>query len=324
LHDEESSEVGKLADEFLESHAVRQDPTELSAAAVVTAQRLPGRVREFLARVRTEGPAVTVLSNLPVQEELEPTPVGWEMAAKLRAAQREEVVLLLCGAALGEPFGWVSQQDGRLVHDVCPTPEAETSLTSASSTLALNFHTEDVFHPCRCDYVSLLCLRNPTGVGTTVVPVTALDLGDEIRRVLSQERFLFLPDDSHNLSSLPDGTGGPAADDGALAGARLGAVLFGPADAPYLRFDIDFMRPVPGDREAAEAIEAVQRQLGTGAQRVTLAPGDLVFLDNYRVVHGREAFASRYDGRDRWLKRLNLSRDTRRIRALTGRQSVII
>ncbi|MFF5521424.1 TauD/TfdA family dioxygenase [Streptomyces coeruleorubidus] len=330
LHDEESSEVGKLADEFLESHAVMQDPTELSAAAVVTAQRLPERVREFLARVRTEGPAVTVLSNLPVQEELEPTPIGWEIAAKLRAAQREEMVLLLCGAALGEPFGWVSQQAGRLIHDVCPTPEAETSLTSASSTLALNFHTEDVFHPCRCDYVSLFCLRNPTGVGTTVVPVTALDLPDEIRQVLFQERFLFLPDDSHSLSSLPDGTGGsdgaggPDAADGALSSARRGAVLFGPADAPYLRFDIDFMRPVPGDREAAEAIEAVQRQLSTSAERVTLAPGDIVFLDNYRVVHGREAFASRYDGSDRWLKRLNLSRDARRIRALTGRQSVII
>jgi len=48
-------------------------------------------------------------------------------------------------------------------------------------------------------------------------------------------------------------------------------------------------------------------------ERVVLRPGDVAFLDNYRVVHGREPFTPRYDGHDRWLKRVNLIRDIRRV-----------
>ncbi|QMU70179.1 hypothetical protein GXP74_20055 [Streptacidiphilus sp. P02-A3a] len=34
-------------------------------------------------------------------------------------------------------------------------------------------------------------------------------------------------------------------------------------------------------------------------EKVVLEPGDAIFLDNYRVVHGREPFQPRYDGTDR-------------------------
>lgn len=223
LHDEERDEIAVLADEFLESLNGDQDPSRMSAAATGAAQRLPERLRTFLAATRTGEEAITVVSNLPVRADLEPTPLGWEPAAKLGAGWHEEGVLALVGAGLAEPFGWTSQQAGRLVHDVCPTPEDDNSLTSASSTRELNFHTEDVFHPCRSDYVALLCLRNPTQVGTTYVRAEALDLPQNVREVLFQERFLFLPDDSHNLGSLPDSAGD---------GSQLGAVLFGPRTPP--------------------------------------------------------------------------------------------
>ena len=68
---------------------------------------------------------------LPIAEDLVPTPTGWDTAAKTGAGQREEIVLLLVGSALGEAFGWANQQDGRIVHDVCPAPGMERSLTSA-------------------------------------------------------------------------------------------------------------------------------------------------------------------------------------------------
>ena len=43
-----------------------------------------------------------------------------------------------------------------------------------------------------------------------------------------------------------------------------------------------------------------------------LAPGEAVFVDNYKVIHGRDTFTPRYDGTDRWLKRTSLVRDIRR------------
>ncbi|MFC5720634.1 TauD/TfdA family dioxygenase [Streptomyces gamaensis] len=283
------------------------DAMEAIGRAAEAAHELPLRLRAFLARARAEESAVTVVSGIPLDPALAPTPTGWDLAAKTAAGRREELALLLCGSAMGDAFGWASQQDGRIVHDVCPAPGMEGSLTSASSAKTLSLHTEDVFHPHRADYVSLLCLRNPDAVGTTITRIDSLELPEELRAILSQERFRYYPDDSHT---------------GADPAGTTGRVLYGAERFPYFRFDVDFMSGE--DPEAADAITATQEILGAAADRVVLAPGDIVFVDNYQVVHGREPFAARYDGKDRWLKRLNITRDIRRLYADSGRRSRII
>ena len=278
--------------------------------AGAVAEHLPARLRHFLARVRGEQADVAIVSGLPLSEDLVPTPTGWEMAAKTGAAQREELLLLVCAAALGDPFAWSDQQNGRIVHDVCPAPGQEHSLTSASSEANLSLHTEDVHHPCRGDYVSLFCLRNPYAVGTTFVRVDSLDVPDEVRAILSDDRFRFFADDSHENTEL----------DHEEMAERLenrvsmdGSVLFGPKDFPYLRIDLDFAVARDGDAAAEEAMRTAFKLLHKSVERVVLQPGDVAFLDNYRVVHGRESFTPQYDGHDRWLKRVNLIRDIRRI-----------
>ncbi|MFH8344050.1 TauD/TfdA family dioxygenase [Streptomyces sp. NPDC018045] len=295
------------------------DPMAAMDRAAEAAPSLPRRLRAFLAQARASESDVTVVSGLPIHPDLPPTPSGWDLAAKSGAGHREEVALLLCGTALGDPFGWESQQDGRIVHDVCPAPGMESSLTSASSAKTLSLHTEDVFHPCRADYVSLLCLRNPDAVGTTVTRVGSLDFPDSLRAILKESRFRFYPDDSHTGISLSGNAGDVSR---TRSDGMVGPVLFGPERTPYLRFDIDFMSGE--DAAADEAIIATQEILGNAAGRVALEPGDAVFIDNYQVVHGREPFAARYDGKDRWLKRLNLSRDIRRLYANSESRSKII
>jgi alpha-ketoglutarate-dependent taurine dioxygenase len=49
---------------------------------------------------------------------------------------------------------------------------------------------------------------------------------------------------------------------------------------------------------------------------VALRPGECLFIDNYRAVHGRSSFQARFDGTDRWLKRINIARDLRKSRAV--------
>lgn len=46
-------------------------------------------------------------------------------------------------------------------------------------------------------------------------------------------------------------------------------------------------------------------------QDVAVGPGSLLIVDNYRAVHGRRPFTARYDGTDRWLKKLTVSRNLR-------------
>ena len=309
LNDDERAAVSRLADAALADWQP-WDALAFAEQASTVAEYLPTRLRRFLTGVRCAQADVAMVSGLPLADDLAPTPTGWEMAAKTGAGQREELMLLVCAAALGDPFGWSDQQKGRIVHDVCPAPGQERSLTSASSEADLALHTEDVHHPCRGDYVSLLCLRNPDSVGTTFVRVDSLDVPPDVREVLSDDRFRFYADDSHENTEL----------DAEQESGRLqnrvsmdGSVLFGPPDFPYLRIDLDFAAALDGDDDADEAIRVAFQSLRRSVERVVLQPGDLVFMDNYRVVHGREPFTPRYDGHDRWLKRVNLIRDIRRV-----------
>jgi L-asparagine oxygenase len=318
LTEDERVQVARLVDDVLGSND-SWDPLQMADESVPLAQELPVRLRRFLTEVRVNESDVAIVSGLPVDDDLAPTPPGWDAAAKTGAGSREELVLMLCGSVLGEPFGWGNQQDGRLVHDVVPAPGMEQSLTSASSSAGLSLHTEDVFHPCRGDYVSLYCLRNPDAVGTTYVRVAALPFADEMRELLSQEVFTFYPDDSHVgvvLNALDGDSTTPAA-----RPSTTGPVLFGPKERPYFRFDIDFM---DAEGTAAEAMHEVQKQMVSRIERVVLSAGDAVFIDTYRVVHGREPFAARYDGTDRWLKRVNLIRDLRRVYTTSEVRSRII
>jgi hypothetical protein len=91
-------------------------------------------------------------------------------------------------------------------------------------------------------------------------------------------------------------------------------VLFGSHEQPYLAFD-GFYLSAPAQNPAGRAALAqLTAGLEAAATDVVLQPGDLVIIDNYRAVHGRRPFQPRYDGRDRWLKRVHVTRDLRRSR----------
>jgi Fe(II)/alpha-ketoglutarate-dependent arginine beta-hydroxylase len=320
LEDGERVAISRLVDALHEKWQP-WDALAFVDEACTVAEDLPARLRHFLTRVRTEQADVAVLSGLPVSEDLPPTPTGWELAAKSGAGQREELLMLVCAAGLGDPFGWSDQQKGRIVHDVVPAPGQERSLTSASSELNLALHTEDVHHPCRGDYVSLLCLRNPDAVGTTFVHVDSLNVPEDTRAILADDRFWFYADDSHENVELDD-----EQETGRLENrvCQRGSVLFGPNDFPYLRIDLDFASAQDGDSAAERAMRIAFESLHKSVERVVMRPGDMVFMDNYRVVHGREPFHPRYDGNDRWLKRVSLIRDIRRVFVETGSLTRVI
>jgi alpha-ketoglutarate-dependent taurine dioxygenase len=49
---------------------------------------------------------------------------------------------------------------------------------------------------------------------------------------------------------------------------------------------------------------------------IALRPGECLFIDNYKAVHGRSSFKAKFDGTDRWLKRINVVRDLRKSRGV--------
>ena len=175
------------------------------------------------------------------------------------------------------------------------------------------WHTEDAFHSGRGDFILMFALRNPQDVATTVGILDNRFEHELWYEVLFQERFMILPDESH----LPENNSADvvlAASDAFKEILRMRnnptriAILSGDRKAPKLRLDPYFMEPVPGDTEAADAFSAIVSALDELLQPISLQPGDMLILNNARAVHGRLPFKGRFDGTDRWLKRLNVRR----------------
>jgi alpha-ketoglutarate-dependent taurine dioxygenase len=99
----------------------------------------------------------------------------------------------------------------------------------------------------------------------------------------------------------------------------LSPLLYGHPDAPVVRVDRDFVRVPEGDVEGRHAFTELVRHLDNNIYEVVLEAGDVCFIDNRNVVHGRRPFHARRDGQDRWLKRVNIVTDLRRTRP--GRRS---
>lgn len=214
-------------------------------------------------------------------------------------AHRAALLELCLMTLLGEPFTFDTLYEGRLVQDVVPARGEETAQTSEGSTTFLDWHVEDACSTDRCDYFGLLCLRGDPAASTMLAAVTDVTLSEHTREVLAQPRFVVAADVAHASPRR----------------SRPLPVLTGDAHDPEIRFDALYTRPADAtDHDAAHAFEHLRQAIADAAVAHVLEPGDLLVVDNRRVVHARSAFRPRFDGTDRWLMRLMVCACLRRHR----------
>lgn len=326
LEPHEQEEVAGVLTDIQKSYDAPDDAAYLNDAAVI-AHGLPRRLRAALhafrnpvdstPKIQSSHAAALVIAGNEVDEPgIGPTPAHWREKASTEAARRTEFLLVLYSSLLGEVYGWATQQDGRLVHDILPIAGQEDEQLGSGSRVPLMWHTEEAFHPHRADYVGLLCLRNPDLAGTTVGTVNVADLTADVIECAFEPRFHIRPDTSH----LPEYNQSSTAEQ-AQAFDRIQrmdaapepiSILFGDRTDPFLRIDPAYMYTAPGDDRAESTLKRVMASIEENLVGVPLEPGMCCFIDNYRAVHGRASFQARYDGTDRWLKRVSITRDLRR------------
>ncbi|MFB6583570.1 guanitoxin biosynthesis L-enduracididine beta-hydroxylase GntD [Streptomyces sp. NPDC056402] len=320
--DGERAQLKELADGLLDSSpSVPLDQRLVDIA--VLAHDVPERVRHHFLNFRITGRPYggLVVSNLPIDETAAgPTPTDYTDQPKGREALRAEALLLLLGSLLGDPVSYLTQQRGRMVLDLFPIQGHESQQLGSSSTANLEWHNEDAFHPLRADWIMLIGLRNHDRVPTTFASVQDIELDPWARDILFQERFIILPDESHTAEFNHKTTG---TDDSEWvrdafskiaemnAGQRPVSVFSGDPEAPFIRIDPAFM-PHALDADASKALDTVTSAIDASLRDVALLPGEMLIVDNKRAVHGRKPFRARYDGTDRWLRRINVIADIRR------------
>ncbi|WP_422769359.1 TauD/TfdA family dioxygenase [Plantactinospora sp. WMMC1484] len=262
---------------------------------------VPVRLREAIRRYRhSSGPdGLLLITNLPIVDDgRRPTPTEPDSVERL--ATVPACVAMLLGQELGEVIAYREEKQGALVQNVVPVRALARSQSNGGS-VPLELHCENAFHPHRPDFVGLVCLRQgqQEQVGTSVAAIrpAVAQLGERHRTTLRQPRF---------VTDAP-----PSFRSGEPASAH--PVLDGSASDPDVRVDFNATRAL--DEEADEALRGLREAVREFRTVQVLRPGEMVFLDNRVVMHGRDAFAPRYDGRDRWLHRVFVHLDHRRSRA---------
>ena len=324
LRDDENVSIQGLLTELAAQWGSSED-ADLQKEAPVAAHELPRRVRQALMEFKLTEPqdGYLIVSNYPIDEsKIGPTPGHWKRNGSPSTAVEEEIFLLLLGSLLGTCIGWSTQQDGRIVHDILPIKEHKGEQLGSGSEQTLWWHTEDAFHPYRGDYLGMACLRNPDRVPTTFATLEGIHLPDAQWRLLFEPHFTIRPDESHLVKNKSEErkVEGELVD----AYARIEemntapdkiAVLFGDRERPYMRLDPYFMDPVEELPEAQEALDALVKAIDQKLYDLVLEPGDFCLIDNFQGVHGRRPFKARFDGTDRWMKRVNVTRDLRKSRS---------
>lgn len=319
----ELEEIELLLDRVTVNYSHAEQP-ELIDASSVLCQSMPLRLRQFLHefKLRETAPACLV-RGYPINDNgIGATPEHWAGHKDAKRTKREQILFVLCSALLGEIFGWLTQQNAYLIHDVFPIRGYEQDQIGSGSEALLLWHTEDAYHPARGDYFGLMCLRNPCEAVTTIGSVDSLKkLTREQLDILFQPRFIIRPDNAHQAdNNYQTATALDAKIESAYNKIKTKtasqdnpvSLLYGEPSAPYLCIDPAYMEAT--DEEAKQALQASIDAIGAELMDVILQPGDIFFVDNFRAVHGRKPFKANYDGRDRWLKRVNITRDLRKSR----------
>jgi alpha-ketoglutarate-dependent taurine dioxygenase len=224
------------------------------------------------------------LHDLPVGT-VPATPAGPMVASAKDGVS--EATLLAIAADLGEPVGYIQEHGGGLVQNLVPERRNEGRQSSTSSAVRLAWHTETAFHPHKPRYLLLLCLRGDPEARTLLCAIDDVlpHLSADDVAILRRPRFRTRPDESFLEPGAVGELGDPL------------AVL----DGDEFTYDEDMMVGV--DDEAQAALGRLGAAIHAHATALTLETGDLLIVDNHRVVHGRSSFHARYDGTDRWLQR---------------------
>ena len=250
-------------------------------------ERIQGLFRSFGERPDSAG--VLYLHGLTVPDELPRTPN--HSSGEASGVIGTEPVLLGIGLLVGEPISYPHWRRGERVQNVFPVAD-DTMTQKSSGSVVLDFHTEVAFRPNPPDALALFCLR----AGRTPPRTLYSDLR-EVWGDLDANTQTLLREPAFGLPGAgPDGLG---------QGIARQPVCVSCGDELRFQYDAGLRGATPRHESALASLRAGLKE---AAAEFTLLAGDLVLIDNRRVVHGRASYSPDYEGGDRWLQRCLIRR----------------
>lgn len=273
------------------------------------ASLLPIPIQTFYHRLRADitHSGISLLRGFPHLEERQ-TPASWDYDTSNFPNLDIDFFGVLCSSCIGYVFGWSTQQSGKIIHDLIPQKNKGSSQTGYGSTSELLMHTEDSFHALKPEFVCMFGVKNLDLVPTTFASIRDLDISKTARDSLFNNVLELLPDESHldkeqKLEGVTEEIENTA--------SQL-FTLYGDKDYPFMCYDpayTDFRKTSPA---LLKGYEELQKEIARKTKDIAIGPGDICIIDNRKVVHGRRAFQPKFDGSDRWLKRISVTTNLRK------------
>ena len=231
-----------------------------------------------------------VILNKPFTGQIPPTPT--EMYGdESTLATAGNFAVFKVARRYGFPIAYAQEQNGKVWQDIFPIRRTERNQISTSSKVDLGLHTETAFHPYKPDHVFLFCLRGDENAVTTYATLSDIvtHLSDDDVSDLKQPDFITTIDESFRTH-----------------GEKDKEIVIRPLSIQdgelVLTYDKLLMRGLTD--KAQSALDKLDEAIQKSIQEVVLKQYDLMVINNRTVVHGRKAFTPRYDGNDRWLRRI--------------------
>lgn len=256
--------------------------------------------------LHVDAPGVLLVSGLPTDPNLPDTPTDGGPSRDKPTFVAERVLLGL-SQLLGEPVGFTSEKNGRLIHDVAPVKMGAATQTNESSKVFLNFHNDivhddsgryDIANP---DFLVLNCLRPDAGGEAITCYADARD----VCRAMHPDTLAVLREPLFQLNApgsyVRDVAGGAEVLSDPMP------VIAGPAHAPEVSVSANGVRGLTA--EAEQAVATLQHACVSVAHQVCLEPGSALLINNRKGLHARSQFVARHDGSDRWLQRSYIRRN---------------
>lgn len=285
--------MGELAARHGQGHDLREERlVEIARAAQDLSPEVRKTTTEYL--LDRSGDGILLMTGIPT--DFLPVPATPETPTSRPLPDGWDVVALLCAALIGEVFGYEAYQDGRLVHDVLPLRECEDKQLSTGSAVELDLHVEEAFTTLAPDYLGFLGLRGLEEVPTCFSSIASIDTAGDWTDILFEPISV---DDDNREAGQEQGVGSMA-------------VLYGDRDEPYMNLDAYYFKV--SSPEHQKALDRLCAEIAAAQVEMRLTTGQMAFIDNRRVAHGRPPFRALYDGTDRYLRRVVVSRSLRSFR----------
>ena len=253
---------------------------------------IPYRIKKILNDFKEDKypQGVLLFRNIPVDEYNSKTPL--DNTFHIGEDTIMSKIQAIINTYIGEMVSYEAEGDGRLFQDMVPNKKLAQTQTSLGSKVELELHTEQAFSDCRPDYLSLACLKGDSKAKTYYLHVNDVvnKMQKDVICYLQKKRWFIGVDASFIMNGCNDKLRGP-----------ISIIEEKCKDNYNFVFDQDLM--IGSTDDASKIMNDIISIYYEYRSNIILSKGDLLILDNNKVVHGRSNFSPKFDGNDRFVIR---------------------